>query len=292
MASEPPAAQDPPLDTRTLPAVIGRYRILRVLGQGGMGTVYEAEQERPRRTVALKVVQSRFVSAETLRRFEHEFQSLGRLQHPGIAQIYEPASDYSFGPQPYFAMELVRGPSLTEYVETRRLNAGERLELIAKICDAVQHAHQRGIIHRDLKPANILVDESGQPKILDLGVARATDQDRIVPDIDGAVGRNTCLYESGVLADPGEIDTRSDVYAIGVILFELLAGHLPYQIARQLDQVVRTIREEDPAPLGSLNRVYRGDIETIVGKALEKDKERRYQSAAELGGDIRRFFYR
>jgi eukaryotic-like serine/threonine-protein kinase len=161
-----------------LPAAIGRYRIMGLLGQGGMGAVYEAEQDQPRRTVALKVIKPGLATAETLRRFRYESQALGRLQHPGIAQIHEAGTaDSGFGPQPYFAMELIRGRALHEYADGRQLKVRERLALMAKVCDAVDHAHRRGVIHRDLKPGNILVDETGEPKILDFGVARVTDSD-------------------------------------------------------------------------------------------------------------------
>ena len=182
-------------DARRYPATVGRYRIVRILGEGGMGTVYEAEEQHPRRTVALKVVKPGWVSAELLRRFELESLALGRLQHPGIAQIYEAATaDGGSGPQPYFAMELIRGDSLHAYVASHRSNTRDRLELMIKVCDAVHHAHQRGIIHRDLKPGNILVDESGQPKILDFGVARVTDSD--APDRRGSACGNARLHES------------------------------------------------------------------------------------------------
>ena len=158
--------------------MLGHYRIIGILGEGGMGAVYEAEQDQPRRTVALKVIKPGLASPQLLRRFEQEAQALGRLQHVGIAQIYEAGTaDSGFGPQPYFAIELIRGRSLLEYANERKLHFRERLEIMAKVADAVQHAHQRGLIHRDLKPGNILVDEAGQPKILDFGVARATDSD-------------------------------------------------------------------------------------------------------------------
>jgi WD40 repeat protein len=276
-----------------LPSSIGRYRILRFLGEGGMGVVYEAEQEHPRRTVALKIIKPGFAGHQMLRRFEQESLALGRLQHPGIAQIYEAGTaDSGFGLQPYFAMELIRGKSLLQYADTHQLNTRQRLELIVKVCEAVQHAHQRGIIHRDLKPGNILVDESGQPKVLDFGVARATDTDAQVTlqtDVGQLVGTLAYMSPEQVLADPLEIDTRSDVYSLGVILYELLAGRLPYVISTQVDEAVRTIREGDPVPLRSINRSYRGDIETIVGKALEKDKARRYASAAGMAADIQRY---
>src|SRR4051794_27751082 len=163
---------------RRLPTIIGRYRVLRLLGEGGMGAVYEAEQEQPRRTVALKVIKAAWASPELIRRFEQEAQALGRLHHPGIAQVYEAGTaDAGFGAQPYFAMELIHGKPLRDYAHARRLTTQQRLKLMVQVCDAVEHAHQHGIIHRDLKPANILVDDQGQPKILDFGLARVTDSD-------------------------------------------------------------------------------------------------------------------
>ena len=278
-----------------LPSNIGPYRILRLLGEGGMGVVYEAEQEHPRRTVALKVIKSGLTDPKLIRRFEHELLALGRLQHPGIAQIYEAgAAETGVGPQPYFAMEFIRGQPLLEYADARQLSARQRLSLIAKVCDAVHHAHQRGIIHRDLKPGNILVDETGQPKILDFGVARATDSDARMThqtDLGQIVGTLAYMSPEQVLADPLELDTRSDVYALGVVLYQLLAGRLPYKVSTRLPEAVRTIQEEEPTPLSTISSAYRGDIETIVGKALEKEKARRYSSAAELAADIRRYLH-
>ena len=282
-------------DAAPLPPMIGRYRILRLLGEGGMGAVYEAEQESPQRTVALKVIRAGYANSEMLRRFENETQALGRLQHPGIAQIYDAGTaETPFGRQPYFAMELVRGETLLRYCDAHKLNVPQRLELMAKICDAVQHAHQRGLIHRDLKPANIVVDESGQPRILDFGVARLTDSDAQATrqtDVGQLIGTLAYMSPEQVLGDPQEIDTRSDVYALGVVLFELLAGKGPYAVGRQIHEAMRAIREDEPTMLRVVNRTYRGDIETIVGKALEKDKTRRYGSAAELAADIRRHLH-
>ena len=275
------------------PANLGNYRILRLLGEGGMGVVYQAEQEHPRRVVALKVIKPGLVSPELLRRFEHEVRALGRLQHPGIAQIYEAGTaETGFGPQPYFAMEFIRGRPLLEYAVQQQLNTRERLDLMVRICEAVHHAHQRGVIHRDLKPSNILVDETGQPKILDFGVARATDSDAHATrqtDLGQLVGTLAYMSPEQVLGDPLELDTRSDVYTLGVILYELLAGCMPYRISDKLHEVVHVIKEEEPTPLSSINRSYRGDVETIVAKALEKDKTRRYPSAADLGADIQRY---
>src|SRR6202140_4717230 len=187
-------------------------------------------------------------------------------------------------------MEFIRGESLLQYAEAHQLKTRQRLELMAKVCEAVHHAHQRGIIHRDLKPGNIPVDESGQPKILDFGVARVTDGDAQATrqtDVGQIVGTLAYMSPEQVLADPQEVDTRSDVYSLGVILYELLSGRLPYDVSRrQLHEAVQTIREEDPTALSSISRNYRGDIETIVGKALEKDTGRRYASAADLGADM------
>ena len=280
-------------EARRYPEKIGHYRIFRLVGEGGMGSVYLAEQENPHRIVALKVIKPGFVSADLLRRFEQEAHALGRLQHPGIAQIYEAGmADSGFGSQPYFAMEYIAGQTLIEYVEEHHLDVRARLELMAKVCDAVNHAHQRGIIHRDLKPGNILVDQTGQPKILDFGLARVTDSDVEMTrtDLGQLLGTLPYMSPEQVQPDPAELDIRSDVYALGVILYELLAGKLPHDMRQMaLPEIVQTIRDVDPISLGSLKRIYRGDIETIAAKALEKDKTRRYASAAELAADIRRY---
>jgi len=275
-------------------ARIGRYRIVRLLGEGGMGAVYEAEQEQPKRIVALKVIKSSLASPSLLRRFEQESEALARLHHPGIAQVYEAGTaDSGTGVQPFFAMEFIAGGQpLTQHADAHHLNTRHRLELMAEVCDAVHHAHQRGIIHRDLKPANILVDEHGRPKILDFGVARVTDSDTQATrqtDLGQLIGTLAYMSPEQALADPLDLDTRSDVYALGVILYELLAGKLPYTLSNKLHEAISTIREQDPAPLSSVSRTYRGDIETVVAKALEKDKARRYASAAGLAADIRRY---
>ncbi len=275
--------------------LIGRCKVVRVLGEGGMGTVFLAEQDKPTRLVALKIIRPGVASTNLLRRFEHESQILGRLQHPGIAQIYEAGTaDTGEGAQPYFVMEYVRGRSLIEYAQGSQLGTRQRLELLAKICDAVQHAHQKGIIHRDLKPGNILVTEEGQPKILDFGVARATDADiqatTIQTDVGQLVGTIPYMSPEQAGGDVTELDTRSDVYALGVLGYELLAGRLPYELKKKMiHEAVRVIREDDPTPLSSIDRVFRGDVETIIAKALQKERIRRYQSASDLAGDIRRY---
>jgi tetratricopeptide (TPR) repeat protein len=257
-----------------------------------MGCVFEAEQEQPRRTVALKVIRTGLLTADVLQRFDRESQALALLHHPGIAQVYEAgAADYGWGSQPYFAMEFIQGLPLDRYAGIHQLDTRQRLALMIQICEAVEHAHRRGVIHRDLKPGNILVDENGQPKILDFGLARVTDSDVHATrqtDMGQLLGTLAYMSPEQVLANPLAVDTRSDVYALGVILYELLAGKLPYAISRQLHEAVQAIREQDAAPLSAVSRIYRGDIETIVAKALEKDRERRYSSAADLAADIRR----
>ncbi len=323
--SQVPTGSAPGLAPRTLAhlapgTVISRYRIESVLGEGGMGTVYLARQEKPDREVALKVVRPGYATDKMLRRFEHESEVLGRLFHPGIAQIYEAGVFTSpereragLPPTPFFAMELVKGPSLTEYARQHNLSTRQRLELLAKVCDAVQHAHQKGVIHRDLKPGNILVvDESSssshsvtpslrhsvtsssaQPKILDFGVARATDSDiqstTMETDIGALVGTIPYMSPEQVGGNPDDLDTRSDVYALGVIAYELLVGRLPYDLERKMiHEAARIIREDEPTRLSSIDRTLRGDIETIVAHALEKDKSRRYTAASALAADIRR----
>ena len=289
--------------TESLPDRIGRYEVVRLIGEGGMGTVYEARQEQPQRTVALKVIRSGLPSTEMLRRFQHEAEILGQLQHPGIACIHEAgmaeisSQEKRVGRQPFFAMELVRGKPLSEYAAENEPTIRDRLELVAKICDAVQHAHLKSVIHRDLKPGNILVDETGQPKVLDFGVARATDADmRTVTMQTGArqlIGTLPYMSPEQVTGDSRLLDTRSDVYALGVILYELLSGELPHDVRnRSIAEAARIIRDEEPSRLSSIKtRVpgLGGEVETIVVKAMEKDKSRRYQSASDLARDIRRY---
>lgn len=304
------------------PRRIGGYEIVRVIGEGGMGTVYEARQENPRRNVALKVIRADVAVRHMLRRFQREADLLGQLQHPGIAQIYEAGlaevttAARTTVRQPFIAMELVDGDPLTAYADRKNLDSRARLALLARVCDAVQHAHHKGVIHRDLKPANILVVEEGgkgsgsspsdprtlgpskpspaQPKILDFGIARATQADTqtatLQTDVGQLIGTVPYMSPEQMTGDSGQLDTRSDVYALGVLLFELLSGQLPYDVRTcSIAEAGRKIRDDPPRRLSSVNRVFRGEIDMIAAKALEKDKSRRYQSASDLGDDLRRY---
>lgn len=282
-----------------LPAAIGRYRILRRIGEGGMGTVYLAEQDRPKREVALKVIRAGFNSKESLRRFENEANVLGLLRHPGIAQIYDAgiaeieAADGRKARLPFFAMEYFPGTPLNDYAVQKKLFLRQRLLLIAKVCDAVQHAHQKGVIHRDLKPANVLVEDD-QPKILDFGVARATSADDQAVTMQTQVGQlvGTLAYMSPeqVSGHTALHDTRSDVYALGVIAYELLTGRRPFELGGlSITEIARVIREDEPPSPAALDAKVGGDVDTIIRKAMAKEPERRYESASELAADIRRF---
>jgi len=287
----------PPFPTEAMPADIpdelAGYAIVGELGQGGMGVVFEARQPDTGRHVALKIIRSGLFSSDAARRFELEARVLARLDHPGIATIYESGSaDTPAGPRHYFAMELVRGEPLTEHVKSHGLGVPARLRLVADIADAVQHAHDRGIIHRDLKPANILVTDDGRPKILDFGIARAVDpelQSTMVTHTGQLIGTVAYMAPEQLAARPDRIDHRTDIYALGVILYEVLAGRLPHDLSgRALLEAVRHVEENTPSSLATLNRSYRGDIDTIAARAMEKDPDRRYATAADLAADLRR----
>jgi eukaryotic-like serine/threonine-protein kinase len=279
-----------------MPDRIGAFRVIEVIGSGGMGTVYLAEQDHPRRRVALKMIRSGVMSRALRKRFRAEAELLGRLQHPGIAQIYE-AGETETG-QPWFAMEYVEGRGIRDHVDHHGLDVEGRLELTARVADAIDHAHSRGVVHRDLKPDNILVVAgsdvaSSQPKILDFGVARATESDvqltTMHTDVGEILGTLNYMCPEQISGRHEEVDGRSDVYALGVILYELLAGRLPCDLrGRNIVEAAAVVEAETPVRLGTIDPKFRGDVETIVGKALEKEADRRYATAGEFAADIRR----
>jgi len=300
---------------------IGRYKLLSILGEGGMGIVYLAEQERPvKRQVALKVIKPGMDSRRVLARFEAEQQALALMEHPHVARVHDAGLTPSG--RPYFVMEHVKGVPITEYCDKHRLTIEERLRLFLHVCEAVQHAHQKGVIHRDLKPSNILVtieDERAVPKVIDFGVARAISQPLTERTLYTEQGQlvGTPEYMSPEQADLSnqDIDTRTDVYSLGVVLYELIAGVLPFDShtlrGQGIDGVRKVICEEDPQTpstrlsrtsveesiksarqrstnLRQLRRILRGDLDWITLKAMEKDRTRRYPSAGEFAADVLR----
>lgn len=299
-----------------LPERIAGYRVRGLLGEGGMGVVYAAEQEHPRREVALKVIRgNQQLDPHRLRLFRREADALARLRHVGIAAIHD--AGCTPDGRHYFVMERVHGVALDGWVRRARPGLRERIELFVRICDAVSYAHQRGVIHRDLKPGNILVDGDGLagaerdsaavsaatgrapaalPKILDFGLARITDEDLGAATVVTEIGKiqGTLAYMSPEQARglTHELDVRSDVYALGVILFELLTGERPYAVSRtHVPEAIRIICETPPRRPGSIARAVRGELETIMLKALEKSPERRYSGAAELRDDLQRYLH-
>jgi serine/threonine protein kinase len=301
---------------------IGPYKLMEQIGQGGFGTVWVADQEKPvRRRVALKIIKLGMDTRDVIARFEQERQALAMMDHPHIAKVFD-AGATQWG-RPFFVMELVRGIKITDYCDQANLPTAERLALFIQVCNAVQHAHQKGIIHRDLKPSNILVtlhDGVPVPKVIDFGVAKATQQQRltdltIYTHFQQMIG--TPLYMSPEQAEMSgiDIDTRSDIYSLGVLLYELLTGRTPFDpeemIKAGIDEVRRVIREQEPQTPSmfvrtlaldarthlarhrqtdgaKLIRMIRGDLDWIVMKTLEKDRTRRYETANGLAQDIRR----
>jgi serine/threonine protein kinase len=325
---EPPSPPRGPSGTVVMPVTekvgdrIGRYKLLQLIGEGGCGVVYMAEQSEPvRRKVALKVIKLGMDTKNVIARFEAERQALAMMDHSNIAKVFDAgATDTG---RPFFVMELVRGVPITTYCDEANLPTVERLDLFAKVCHAIQHAHQKGIIHRDIKPSNILVtlhDGVPVPKVIDFGIAKATDQNltdkTLFTELHAFMG--TPAYTSPEQAEMSglDIDTRADIYSLGVLLYELLTGNPPFDqetlLKAGLDGMRRTLREVEPprpsmrlstlsgADLSAvgkqrgiegakLSSLIRGDLDWIVMKALEKDRTRRYESASSFADDIRRY---
>jgi serine/threonine protein kinase len=313
-ADHPRAAEEPGTQ-------IGPYKLLEPIGEGGMGTVFMAEQARPvRRKVALKVIKPGMDTKQVIARFEVERQALAMMDHPSIARVLDAGATESG--RPYFVMELVRGVPITDYCDREQLSIPERLELFVLVCRAVQHAHQKGITHRDLKPSNVLVtviDGAAVPKVIDFGIAKATGQSlterTLFTGFQQFVG--TPLYMSPEQADLAgvDVDTRSDIYSLGVLLYELLTGTTPFDSETlkkaAFDEVRRILREQEPprpslrlssfgetvttiseqrgADARRLSRVVRGELDWIAMKALEKDRTRRYETANDLAADVMRY---
>ena len=300
---------------------IGPYKLLQAIGEGGMGIVFMAEQEVPvRRKVALKIIKPGMDSRQVIARFEAERQALAMMDHQNIARVLDAGTTESG--RPYFVMELVHGVPITQFCDDRKLTPRQRLELFVPVCQAIQHAHQKGIIHRDIKPSNVLVtmyDDKPVPKVIDFGVAKAIEQRLIERTMFTQFGAlvGTLEYMSPEQAEMNAlgVDTRSDIYSLGVLLYELLTGTTPLEQKRLRDaalpEMVRLIKEEEaprpsvrlcaaprtsarsppsatPSPPG-YRGLIRGEIDWIVMKCLEKDRTRRYESASGLARDIERY---
>lgn len=320
-APETQTFRAPIRDVNVGEVIAGKYKLLEELGRGGMGAVYKAEQVKPlKRSVALKIIKLGMDTSQVVARFESERQALAVMDHPSIAKVFDVGATETG--RPYFVMELVRGVSLTEYCDKYKLTTRERLELFTSICQAVQHAHQKGVIHRDLKPSNILVTvqkNEAVPKIIDFGIAKATELRLTERTLFTEQGQliGTPEYMSPEQAEMSglDVDTRTDIYSLGVMLYELLAGVLPFDAktlrSAGFSEIQRIIRETEPPKAstrlsglgdkqttiaehrktdpGSLQRQLRGDLDWITMRAMAKDRIQRYASASELATDIERY---
>jgi serine/threonine protein kinase len=302
-------------------ARIGRYKLLQQIGEGGCGVVYMAEQQEPvRRQVALKVIKAGMDTKNVIARFEAERQALAMMDHPNIAKVLDAgATDAG---RPYFVMELVRGIKITDYSDQNHLSTRERLDLFVQVCQAIQHAHQKGIIHRDIKPSNILVthnDGVPMPKVIDFGIAKATQQPltdkTLFTAFDQFMGTPSYMSPEQAEMNALGVDRRSDIYSLGVLLYELLTGQTPFGtnelLKAGLEEIRRIIREDEPARPSTrlstmtaadlsevakrrreealkLSNSVRGELDWIVMKCLEKDRSRRYDTASGLASDVQR----
>src|SRR5262245_41294629 len=300
--------------------VIGPYKLLQQIGEGGMGVVFLAEQSEPiQRTVGLKIIKPGMDTRQVIARFEAERQALAMMDHPNIAKVLD-AGTTDTG-RPYFVMELVKGAPITKYCDDEKLTLRQRLELFKPVCEAVQHAHQKGIIPRDLKPTNVLVaeyDNRAIPKVIDFGVAKATAQKlterTMFTEFGQVIGTVEYMSPEQAKLNQLDIDTRSDIYSLGVLLYELLTGSTPFEQKRlreaAFDEVLRIIREEEPpkpsTPISSsetlpsiaanrhteparLSKDVRGELDWIVMRSLEKDRGRRYETASAFAADVERY---
>ena len=275
---------------------LGGVKIVRLIGEGGMGRVYEARQDKPARIVAVKIIRAGITSEKTLRRFEREAEFLGKLQHPGIAQIFIVGTyESDLGSVPFYVMEHVPDAKpITNFAHDNGLELTAKLRLFKQVCEAVSHGHDRSIVHRDLKPGNILVDADGNPKVIDFGVARSTDSDLALEALKTTSGQmiGTVQYMAPEQfgPNPDDLNSRTDVYALGVVLYELVSGVPPYSVSkRALHEASRVVCEVAPTPLRSLDRSVPRDVSAICERCLQKAPRHRYHSAGELAADISRF---
>src|SRR6266851_3407182 len=325
-----PAGDRPARAAQAIPAGekpgdhIGHYKLLQQIGEGGCGVVYMAEQEEPvRRRVALKIIKPGMDTKSVIARFEAERQALALMNHPNIAKVFDAGATQAG--RPYFVMELVRGIKITEYCNQNLLTTVDRLGLFVQVCQAVQHAHQRGIIHRDIKPSNILVTQSlegvAMPVVIDFGVAKATTNQRLTDKtvftaFEMLIGTPAYMSPEQATLSSVDVDTRTDIYSLGVLLYELLTSSTPFQTEELLkvglDEIRRVIREEEPlrpstrlSKMSGANlttiaqhrkseppkliRAISGDLDWIVMKAVEKNRTRRYETANDLALDVKRF---
>nr|MBA3480885.1 serine/threonine protein kinase [Pirellulales bacterium] len=306
--------------------IIGPYKILQQIGEGGMGVVFMAEQTEPiQRKVALKIIKPGMDTRQIIARFEAERQAVAMMDHPNIAKVLDAGTTAPVGSgyqgRPYFVMELVKGVPITRYCDDNHLPIRVRLELFIKVCQAVQHAHQKGIIHRDIKPTNVLVaeyDNRAVPKVIDFGVAKATAQKlterTMFTDFGQVLGTMEYMSPEQAKFNQLDVDTRSDIYSLGVLLYELLVGSTPFETKRlheaAFDEMLRIIREEEPPkpstrltasdalPAIAANRhlepqklsaLVRGELDWVVMKALDKDRNRRFETASSFAADIQRY---